>query len=144
MSTPNFQACPPGVIEVRPVGTFTGTQDAPLWRNQHCRPDRWHYTHNPCNCYAFGRQPSMIDIAMSGRYQFRLPVEIRGTWRRDGRGIAATLANERKRIAEARVAFVLASAAVGPWAPIRERDYWPPTTALTTNAPVRFPWRGEA
>ena len=56
----------------------------------------------------------MIDIAMTGRYQFRLPVEIRGTWRRDGRSIAATLANERKRIAEARVAFVLASAAVGP------------------------------
>jgi len=113
----NFKACPPGVVQWRHIQTDHPYDGKPglrtLWRTEHCNPDRWHYVENPCNCYHSGR-PTMWGIVQHHGYRLQPATLERGTWRRDGRGIAAVLVAERKRIRDQREADAIGRAARGP------------------------------
>jgi hypothetical protein len=44
-STHDFPVCPPQAVQVRSL-----PNGRELWRTRACRPERWHYRENRCNC----------------------------------------------------------------------------------------------
>jgi hypothetical protein len=93
----NFELCPPGVIEMRPViNSNTGEADA-LWRTEDCRRDRWHYWDNPCNCSVLRfKQPRAAYEAMG--FALQRAKLTTGTWCRDGRAIESMARNFREQL----------------------------------------------
>jgi hypothetical protein len=118
MTQETFPLCPPRTVQWRDVDNGARS----LWRTADCDHTRWHYLENPCNCSVRGNtgwRPTMAFFHESLGYVMACVRPEVGTWRRDGRGIAAHAAAFRAQVRES---ATIGASARGPQAPLYAGD----------------------